>query len=210
MRAETKITLLTPPSAARNCALVAANRSLPEHRQLRGRQRDRSVRRLRPDEPSPLQPLGEQTQPVTVPPQQLDQIAALAAKHEHLTGKRILLQRRLHHPAEPHKSPPHVSHSRHDPNLHPCCRPDHPSKHSITARNDSISMLPLIRTCPLGSSTWIIPNSVRRLDSPAPRSAGLLDRAGSLANASVTRTGSKLTASVFPAPSNPRWYCLRH
>ncbi len=37
-----------------------------------------------------------------------------------------------------------------------------------------------------------------------------LDRAGSLANASVTRTGSKLTASVFPAPSNPRWYCLRH
>jgi hypothetical protein len=36
----------------------------------------------------------------------LDQIATLPAKHEHLTGKRILRECRLHHPAQPNKSAP--------------------------------------------------------------------------------------------------------
>jgi hypothetical protein len=47
----------------------------------------------------------------------------------------------------------------------------------------------------------IVPNAVRRPGSP-------LDRAGALANAAVTRTGSKLTVSPFPGPSSPCRYCL--
>jgi hypothetical protein len=82
-------------------------------------------------------------------------------------------------------------------------RPNRPSNESITTRNDSVLMPPVIRTYPVGRSTWIIPNAGRRLCSP-------LDRAASLASASVTRTDSKLTVSVFPGPSNPCRYCLRH
>src|SRR5207237_5924479 len=44
----------------------------------------------RPDESPALQPLGKQAQPVAIPPQQLDQITAAAAKAEHMAGERIL------------------------------------------------------------------------------------------------------------------------
>ena len=47
---------------------------------------------LRPHEASALQSLREQTQPVTIIPQNLDQIASPSAKYEHLPGERLLLQ----------------------------------------------------------------------------------------------------------------------
>ena len=95
----------TTAASHRHLRSVTAHRPPPvdpfqQHRQLRRRQRNRSARRLRPGESSALQPLREQAQPVAVPPQQLDQIAALPAKHKHLPRKRIFLQRRLHHPAQ--------------------------------------------------------------------------------------------------------------
>ena len=80
-------------------------------------------------------------------------IAALPAKHEHLTRKRIFLQCCLHHPGEPHESAPHVRHSRHDPYPRTCRQPDHPSNCSSTARSASASTRPVMRSCPLGSST---------------------------------------------------------
>jgi hypothetical protein len=89
-------------------------------------------------------------------------------------------------------------------------QPEHHGKPSSTTRSDSASMLPVIQTCPLGSSTWINPIAVGRLCSPLDRAASPRWIGASVAVPSVTRTGSKLTASVFPEPSNLRWYCLRH
>ena len=66
-----------------------------QHRQLRSCQSDRTAGRLRPDEAAALQPLLEQTQSVTIPPQQLDQVAPLAAEDEHMPGERRLLKHRL-------------------------------------------------------------------------------------------------------------------
>ena len=75
--------------------------SFQQHRELRLGERHGASRGLQPRESPALQTLGEQVQSVTVPPENFVQIAALAAKHEHLTEKRILLQRRLHIPASP-------------------------------------------------------------------------------------------------------------
>ena len=49
----------------------------------------------RPDESATLQALGEQAQPVAIPPQQLDQITAAAAEAKHVTRERILPKHRL-------------------------------------------------------------------------------------------------------------------
>src|SRR5215469_2720530 len=62
-----------------------------QHRELRYRQRNRSTLRLRPDESPALQPLREQTQPISIEPQHLDQITAPSTEQEHMTGKWVLL-----------------------------------------------------------------------------------------------------------------------
>src|SRR5690606_8357244 len=67
-----------------------------QHRQLRRCQMHDTVLRARPDEAAALQALVEKTQPLAVPPQHLDPVAAPAAEHEQLTGERIVTQRRLH------------------------------------------------------------------------------------------------------------------
>ena len=68
---------------------------LQQHRELRRAQRHRPLARLRPDEPSALQPLAEQAETLTVPIQHLDQVAAPAAKDEQMPGERILPQHLL-------------------------------------------------------------------------------------------------------------------
>src|SRR5262249_25652158 len=68
---------------------------LEQHRELRPAQHHHALLGARPDESPPLQPFGEQAQPVTIPPQQLDQITAAAPEAKHVTGKRILPEHRL-------------------------------------------------------------------------------------------------------------------
>src|SRR5271165_3458378 len=67
-----------------------------QHRQLRPRQRNRAARGLRPNKAPTLQSLREQTQPVAVIPENLDQIASPTAKHEDVSRKWLLLQLALH------------------------------------------------------------------------------------------------------------------
>src|SRR5947207_2861945 len=70
-------------------------------RQLRRRQNPQSLLGTRPDESTPLQTLGEQAQPVAIPPQQLHEIAAATAKAEHMSRERVLTEHglRLHRQA---------------------------------------------------------------------------------------------------------------
>src|SRR5215472_993096 len=68
---------------------------LKQHRQLRPTQHDHALLSPRPDESAALQALSEQAQPVTVPPQQLDQITAATTKAKHVAGERILPEHRL-------------------------------------------------------------------------------------------------------------------
>ena len=68
---------------------------IEQHRQLRPAQHYHPRLGPWPDESSALQTLGKQTQPVAIPPQQLDQIAAAAAKAKHVTGEWILPEYRL-------------------------------------------------------------------------------------------------------------------
>jgi hypothetical protein len=63
-----------------------------QHRELRGAQAHRPMRRLRPHEASAFKTLGEEAQPIPAPPQNLHPIARFATKHKKLSGERILLE----------------------------------------------------------------------------------------------------------------------
>src|ERR1700737_1929681 len=66
---------------------------LQEHCELRRGQRHGSgPRRDRPYEPPLLQPLGEQTEALAVPPYDLDQVAPSTAEDKGLTRERVVLQ----------------------------------------------------------------------------------------------------------------------
>ena len=67
--------------------------ALEQHRQLCRRERHGATISLRPDEAPLLQALGKQAQALAVPPQQFDDVAPAATKHEHMAGERILGQR---------------------------------------------------------------------------------------------------------------------
>jgi hypothetical protein len=80
--------------------LRGANRHSPvnsfqQHGQLRWRQNHRTAQSLRPYEAAFFQPLGKQTQALSIPPQQFDNIAAPPPKHKDVTAKGIELQSAL-------------------------------------------------------------------------------------------------------------------
>lgn len=81
---------------------------LQQHRELGRCERHRGPRHPRPDEAALLQPLREEAQPLTVPPQDLDQPPRTAAEHEDLSGERIAVQVVLHQRGKPVEALPHV------------------------------------------------------------------------------------------------------
>ena len=66
---------------------------------------------LRPDETAAFQALAEQAQAMAIPPQNLDQITALAAKDEDMAAERIDVERRLHDGSQAIEATPHVGHT---------------------------------------------------------------------------------------------------
>ena len=72
--------------------------------------------RARTDEPALLKSLREKARALSVPPDDLDQIAAPTAKDEHVARERVLLQHRLGLRRERREPPPHVRHA--------CSQPD--------------------------------------------------------------------------------------
>jgi hypothetical protein len=130
-----------------------------EHRQLRTRQRHRSARRLGPDKASSFQPLLKKTKAITIEPQQLDQITALAAEDEYMTGEWCLLKNRLNDRRESLKAAAQIREPRGNPDPCPCLRFDHRNRLPKTARTSSGSTpaSTLITALP-GSSIWIDPD----------------------------------------------------
>src|SRR6202011_3287778 len=70
---------LSRPAPAATFVAASASRSLEQHRELCPAQHHNTLLSPRPYESATLQALGEQAQPVAIPPQQLDQITAPAA-----------------------------------------------------------------------------------------------------------------------------------
>ena len=103
-----------------------------QHRQLRRTQGHRAMGRLGPHELARFEPLGEQTQPVTIPPQEFHPITATAAKDEDLAREGIGLQFRLHECSQPVEPAPHVGDPRSDPDAGTGRRPDHRSSAART------------------------------------------------------------------------------
>jgi len=74
-----------------------------KHRKLRSRQANRTFGGLRPDKSSSFKTLGKQTQAVSVPPQELHNVASAAPKNEDVSGERLLVQHGLYLRTEPIK-----------------------------------------------------------------------------------------------------------
>jgi hypothetical protein len=79
-----------------------------QHRQLSRSQTHRSMGSLWPDEPSSLQSLREQTQPIARPPEDLDSVASPTPKDEELTRERILRELCLNQGGQSVESLAHV------------------------------------------------------------------------------------------------------
>src|SRR5271154_498777 len=126
---------------------------LEQHRQLGAAQRHRPAGRLRPNKASAFEPLGQQTKPVAVEPEQLHDVPSAATEDEDMTGKRLLFEHRLHLSAESMEATAHVGHTSRDPD--PCSRRkrNHERRLLSTVRTIARSTCPsrLIRILP-GSS----------------------------------------------------------
>ena len=77
---------------------------------------DRALGGLRPDEAPTFQALGEEAQPVAIPPQQIYQIATPATEDENMTTERIGAQFLLGDGGQTIETPTHVGHPGSEPN----------------------------------------------------------------------------------------------
>src|SRR3954451_438476 len=134
-----------------------------QHRQLCRRQHRHALLGSRPDEAPSLQPLSEQAQPIAIPPQQLQKIAAATAKAENMTRERVLAQHCLRLRRQTVEALAHVGHARRQP--HPSARSqaNHRSS-SITWRSTAGTTSPRRLTrAPLPNSISMVPlRSFRR------------------------------------------------
>src|SRR5450755_3666947 len=124
----------------------------------------RAVRSLRPYEAATLQPLGVERHAVTVVPEYLDQLAALAAEHVEITAVRITLERFLNLQSQRVHAAAHVGMASSDPHPHPRSHRDHrrrPSASTATAAvSAAASTAPVIRIrAPVANSISIAPRS---------------------------------------------------
>src|SRR5690606_15704965 len=128
--------------ARRDLRCVRALRTSPvdafqQHRQLRAAQVHHAALGLRPYKATTLEPLREQAQSITIPPQQLHPIAPPAAKDEQLTGERIFRQLHLYDRSQPVKALAHVGRAARDPDASFRGQANHRAHSSATTRSSS-------------------------------------------------------------------------
>ena len=85
---------------------------------MRNADRDNAVRHRRPQKTAALQPLREQTRPLTVMPNDLDQVAAAAPKNVEITSVRIMLQALLNQTRQARESAAHIGMAGRKPHPH--------------------------------------------------------------------------------------------
>src|ERR1700733_8597386 len=128
-----------------------------QHRELRAAQRDHSFVRLRPYEAAPFETFGEQAESVAVPPEQLDQIATLAAENENVARERVLFEHSLCDGAQACEAAPQVRDAGGDPDARAGRQRDHRLRCSRMTRRFSGSAEPSTRTWTLPTSMWMAP-----------------------------------------------------
>ena len=85
---------------------------------------------IRPDEAPAFEPLGKQAQTIAIPPEQFDEVAAPATKHEDVTAEWVCRQLLLGNGSQSIKATAHISHAGRQPDL----RSYRQSDHSLDAR----------------------------------------------------------------------------
>jgi len=146
-------------ATARACAPACANRCLRAASRVARRERDAAGRRLRPDEATTLEPLGQEHQALAIEPQHLQDVAALAAEDEDVAAERIGRKRRLHHRGQTIETLSHVGVAGHEPHARVRGETDHamaPSRRS-TQRTLASSTAPRSRTRVTPTSISITP-----------------------------------------------------
>src|SRR6516164_1781720 len=123
--------------------------------QLRRGDRDYSISGRRPDKPAAFQSLSIKRHAETVVPEDLDQIAASAAKYKQITGMWVALQSFLHLQSQPVHAAPHVGVPSGDPHPHTRAHRDHRRSALITAASSSggVSAGMLSRAVPANSTS---------------------------------------------------------
>src|SRR5258705_5788597 len=154
---------------------------------LSRRDRHRARRCSGPDELTTLQTFGIERHAKTVVPENLDQLAVLAAEHVEVAAMRVALQRFLHQQRQRVHAATHVGVAGRQPNAHPRGKRDHcrcPHQSApIAAVSVAGSTAPAIRIrAPLDTSISIVPEATR-LAGPA---------------SGATCTGAKLVDGCVP------------
>src|SRR5262249_7722683 len=158
---------------ARFCASSACKRRLPgalrrapvdafnQHRELRRCECHRAARlaQRRPNEAAVLQPLGEQTESVPIPEQDLHRVRLLASEGEQMTRERVLLQHLLHQDCEAVEALPHVRATERQVYLH-------------TGRDDQHQALSRSTTC-LRTASGSLPTGAKTLRPSASSTASI-------------------------------------
>src|SRR6516165_5014101 len=105
-----------PPRSFRRAPIEAFD----QHRELRRSQSHRAARIAQrwPYEATLLQPLGEETEPVSVPEQDLDCVCLPAPEGKEMARERILLEHLLHHDCKAVESLSHVGSAERQVDLH--------------------------------------------------------------------------------------------
>src|ERR1700678_3891824 len=116
---------------------------LQQHRELRGAQTHRPMRRLRPHEAPAFKTLGEETQSIPAPPQDLHPITRFATEHKELSRERVLGELRLHESRESIEAVAHIGRARGEPHLHSRRQCNHRcTRRSMTRESASASTRP--------------------------------------------------------------------
>src|SRR6266849_4100754 len=172
--------------------------ALEQHRQLCIAQMHDTTRRLRPHEPTALQPLRVQVHAITAPPQQFHQITAPPAEDEQIAREHILLQRDLHQRGQSIHAPPQVGHPCGEPDAGAGGQADHErrARQSSTIRSELTSGTPQIRTVAHANTTSMHGAAVTAASSAVGARTG---------NKVTAISGSRATTGNSGAPGVTRW-----
>src|SRR5262245_39368379 len=164
--------------------------------ELGRRDRHHPVRRRRPEETAPFQPLREQTHPLPVMPEYLDQSAAPATEHEQMPAVRIAPERLLHQERQAIKALAHIGVASRQPDPRATRDWDHCRRLPfasafISADTVRASTGPVIRIRPpVANSISIVPPSSDTAGTTGDAGAGSATAIGLNAAAICTRSQS--------------------
>src|SRR5208337_83373 len=177
-----------------------------QQRKLRRGHLEHAIDNRRPHEPVPLQLFCKKAQARAVPVQNLDVVAALAAKNEQMTGIGIVAQHIRHLRGQAVETLAHVRRPARQIYLRARSRRDHHGSAVSTRRNAFSSTWPSTRTTmPPGITISIKPAAGR---TAIPFAFSGTDKPGRAARSSTTLTGMNPES---PTPTRPPFRnCLRH